>query len=226
VSDTPKTENILASNAAHEEPIVPPAVEHHGEDGDGSETFDALDLEAEALANMEEDSVHHPRPALKQLLTSEDIPSRFMTVLSIAFATLAVLCAGLLVTMYFKYRKAHAPKPVVVAAPIQIEFISQALGEFTVSVKSADPKVEERQLRAQLTAQCTTQETCDELKSHLAESRDLVLPVLSSANQEDFFNVEAKTTLRNKITDRLNSLTLPGKVSDVNFTNLAVEKGR
>ena len=165
----------------------------------------------------------HQTPKIKELLLSSDPPSRYMTVLSIIFASLAAVCFSMLIAMYLKHR--HHVKNTPPKAEREV-IISQPLGEFRVFLKSEKTDGSELELRADLVAECTTQEACDTLKTHLAEARDLIVPVLSGATQEDVMQTPSKNLLKRKATDRLNTMTLKGKVLQIDISNMTLERGK
>jgi flagellar basal body-associated protein FliL len=187
---------------------------------------DVLDLEASAMSEALEELTRLPpealkTPRIKELLQSPDTPSRFMTVLSIVFGILAVVCFSLLVTLYVKHR-AHEKKiaPVeekVVVAPI----ITEPLGEFKLFLT---PEGKERiELRVDIVAECSTQDACTYLKDHLPQARDVVLPVLSTSTREEFLSTDSKNLIRRKISERLNSIPMTGKVLQVHFSDMTIE---
>jgi len=204
------------------------------ESQEGEETSgkaDVLDLEASALSEALEELTRLPpeaakTPRVKELLQSPDLPSRFMTLLSIVFGILAVVCFGLLITLYVRHR-AHekallkAATSSVAVAPVPVDTISESLGEFHLFLSPEKPgRIE---LRVDVVAECSTQEACDYLKDHLPQSRDLALPVLSSATREEYLDSVSKRLIRKKIADRLNALPIGGKILQVDFTDMTIE---
>ena len=210
-----KPENV-SSNTSHNNTTSEPA--------EGA--IESLDLDAEALAQLEElteDSHGDETLPLKTLLQSSDTPTRFMTFLSMGFALLALICFGLLITLYIKNRNSHQVVKTEVVAPLA-PTITQSLGDFEAIVKPIGS--EEEQLSISIIAECNSTEVCETVKSHLAEVRDLVVPLLMGLTKEEWLSVDSKTLLRRKITDRINSMTLPGKVLQVDFSDLLIEKRR
>jgi flagellar basal body-associated protein FliL len=177
-------------------------------------------------AEMEEIvSVSHPpirAPRIKELLESQDPPSRFITYLSIAFGLLAMLCLGVLVKKYLEIRAAHQPAVVeeIKAAPEKV--YTQAIGEFKLVLKGAESP-NDGELRVDMTAECSTQEACDYLKDHLPQTRDIVIPVLVNVRREEVLNPESKNLMRRRIAEQLNSLPMKGKIIQILFTDMTVE---
>ncbi len=187
---------------------------------------DALDLDQEALSQLEEltDSAQE-NPPLKELLRSTDSPTRFMTLLSFVFGFLAVLCMGLLITLYVRMHHGHK----VVAPPPKAAFekvLIQNLGDFNLVIKASPTLAEDRTLTVEVNAECSNLDTYDLIKANLEEVRDVVAPLLLETTAEDWGNAEAKTLLRRKIADNINSLNFPGKVLQVDFSFQLVEKER
>lgn len=187
---------------------------------------DVLDLEASAMSQAFEELTQLPpeaakTPRIKELLQSSDSPSRFMTVLSIVFGILAIACFALLVSLYLKHRalqkKVVPVEAPVVAAPV----ITESLGEFKLFLS---PEGKERiELRVDVVAECSTQEACTYLKDHLPQSRDVVLPVLSSSTREEFLSPDSKNLIRRKIAERLNAIPMSGKILQVHFSDMTIE---
>lgn len=148
-----------------------------------------------------------------------------MTLLSMVFGILAIVCFGLLIMLYIRHR-AHekalrAATAVVTVAPVPVDTISETLGEFHLFLSPDKP--ERIELRVDVVAECSTQEACDYLKDHLPQSRDLVLPVLSSATREEYLDSASKRLIQKKITNRLNALPISGKILQVQFTDMTIE---
>jgi len=182
-------------------------------------------------------SFHLPNPKLKELIHSPDTPSRYLTWLALSFAGLAVICFGLLIGRYIQYRNTHrdveAEKAEEArlyggwlskqlafnrARPGEEPIFMQALGEFRVTWPGSE-------LRVSMSAQCTNEETCNELKARPEQVHDLLLPVLQASNPEDILNPNRKLELRRLISEKLNTLKFSGKVIMVDFLNLTVEPG-
>ena len=221
-SNEKKDAAATAINAEHDK------VAEHDKAVEQHET-NLVDFESDELAQLDELSqTDHPTPKLKELLQSPDSPSRFMTLLSLAFGVLACASFILLFTLYIQARRAHH-KPVAHEEKVQYQpSVTLDLGEFKLFIKSKDEKTEERELRVQIVAECTDDEVCDTIKARLTEARDLVSLVLVGTVQEDWMSVEPKNVIRKNISDRLNTMKFPEKhkVIQVHFTNMTIEEGK
>jgi hypothetical protein len=174
-------------------------------------------------------------PKLKELIHSSDAPSRYLTWLSISFGTIALCCFSLLVMRYLEYRKSlknpeiekmeearlyggwlagqnSFKKRMVGNEPV----FTQPLGEFRVLWPG-------REMRADLVAECTSEETCTGLKEIPEKIHDALLPVLQASSPEDVLNPNRKMELRRALTDKLNELQPASKVMQVDFSDLTVE---
>jgi flagellar basal body-associated protein FliL len=156
-------------------------------------------------------------PRLKEYLTSPDSPSRYLMILAILFGILAATCFGLLVTQYLKHRH-HAEKetaPVIQTVKIEATF-HQPLGQFKIDWDDAE-------LHADLDAECSTKEACEELKAKDTEARDLILPLLQGSSRSQVLNPTQKQYLRQQIAEKLNDLKLNGRVIQVDFSDLQID---
>ncbi|MBS1960120.1 MAG: flagellar basal body-associated FliL family protein [Bdellovibrionales bacterium] len=181
------------------------------------------ELETEELEEIV--SVSHPpirAPRIKELLESQDPPSRFITYLSIAFALLAAACLGVLVKKYLDIRAAHKPAITEEVKLTPEKIYTQALGEFRLILKGVESP-NDGELRIDMTAECSTQDACDYLKGHIAQTRDIVIPVLVNVRREEVLNPESKNLMRRRIAEQLNSLPMKGKIIQILFTDLTVE---
>jgi flagellar basal body-associated protein FliL len=151
-------------------------------------------------------------PAMKA-----DPISRKLILLSLIFATLALSCIGYLTFIYQQKKHANHATNSGETSTVAPQAITQGLEEIMVVLKN------EQELRVEMVAECSQIETCDYLKDHIPQARDLLIPVLSGMNPQDLPNVESKNLLRKKLTDRLNTLEMPGKVIQIEFVNLSVE---
>ena len=178
-------------------------------------------------------------PKLKELIRSPDSPSRYLTWLSLAFGGLAILCYGLLVNRYLEYRnqsrnleaeKAEAERLYGGWLNKQNAFnkmkmegedpvFTQALGEFRVLWATSE-------LRADLVAECTNEETCNGLKDRPEQVHDMILPIFQVRTPEQVLNPNSKLELRREIADKLNELKLKGKILQVDFTDLTIEPAK
>jgi len=177
------------------------------------------------------------KPSLKELLHSTDFPSRYLTILSLVFAALALTCFGILVTQYLKYR--HSVQNEASAREEEARLyggwlngqhkfrkkagedgieplITQALGEFRASWKDVE-------FRADLVAECSTEEACEQLKKMELQVRDLLLPVIQASNQEEVMNPARKLALRRRLAEKLNDLNLKGQVIQIDFNDMTLE---
>ena len=204
--------------------------ESHSEGGSAPHPSPSLEPAGEEL-----NSFALQKPKLKELIRSPDTPSRYLTWLSLAFGLLAFLCYGLLAERYLAYRKSLQNPEVDKAEEERLyggwlnkqnyfrkrltgedAVYTQELGEFRVSWPGAE-------LRADLVAECTDQDTCTALKSRPEQIHDLLLPVLQMSSQEKILNPNGKLDLRRNLSDKLNELKLKGKIIQVDFSDLTVE---
>ncbi len=194
---------------------------------------------AEAGISDEINLDHLPKPKLKELIRSTDSPSRYLTWLSLAFGGLAILCYGLLVNRYLDYRnrnrdleaeKAEAERLYGGWLNKQNAFnkmnmegedpvFTQSLGEFRVLWATSE-------LRADLVAECTNEETCNGLKDRPEQVHDMILPIFQVRTPEEVLNPNSKLELRREIVDKLNELKFKGKVLQVDFTDLTIEPAK
>ena len=203
---------------------------------DGSEKTENLDVSAPSDDDFGDlNSFHLQNPKLKELIHSSDTPSRYLTWLALSFAGLAVICFGLLIGRYVQYRNSHRDVEAEKAEearlyggwlnkqnaftrlrPGEDPIFMQALGEYRVTWPG-------NELRVSMSAQCTNEETCNELKARPEQLHDLLLPVLQASNPEDILNPNRKLELRRLISEKLNTLKFSGKVIMVDFSNLTIE---
>ncbi len=195
---------------------------------------------APAAGSSEEINLEHlPKPKLKELIRSPDSPSRYLTWLSLSFGALAILCYGLLVSRYIEHRnrnrdleaeKAEAERLYGGWLNKQNAFnkmkmegeepvFTQSLGEFRVMWATSE-------LRADLVAECTSEDACNQLKDRPEQVHDLVLPIFQVRTPEQVLNPNSKLELRREIVDALNGLKLKGKVLQVDFTDLTIEPAK
>ncbi len=174
-------------------------------------------------------------PKLKELIHSSDAPSRYLTWLSLSFGAIAVCCFSLLVMRYLDYRKSlknpeiekmeeerlyggwlagqnSFKKRMIGDEPV----FTQPLGEFRILWPG-------REMRADLVAECTSEETCKGLKEIPEKIHDALLPILQASSAEDVLNPNRKMELRRALTDKLNELQPESKVMQVDFSDLTVE---
>ena len=96
---------------------------------------------------------------------------------------------------------------------------TQPLGEFRVLWAKSE-------LRADLVAECTNEETCNALKDRPEQVHDLILPILQTSSPEQVLNPNSKLELRRAIVDKLNELKFKGKVIQIDFTDLTIEPAK
>lgn len=161
-------------------------------------------------------------PSIKELLESQDPPSRFMTFLSIAFGLLAIVCITTLVMKYLQARKAGHALVLEEPKPLPEKIITESLGEIRLILKGADSP-NDGELRVDVVAECTTQEACDYLKANQIRARDIVIPVLVNVRREEILNPDSKDLIRRRIAEQLNSMPMNGKIIQILFTDLTVE---
>lgn len=171
--------------------------------------------------DLSEAPVETPRAKKEKLVLTKEMKddpiSRKLINLSLLFAALAVICIGLLT--YIRYQKKHAGHPVATdATPVKLEpIITQPIEEIHVVLPN------EQHLRIEIVAECALKDTCDHIKNHPSEVRDLLIPVVTSIDPNLFSNLENKKLMRKKITDRLNTMEMNGKVIQVHFNNVSIE---
>lgn len=179
--------------------------------------------------------IHLPKPKLKELIRSADPPSRYLTWLSITFGFLAFTCYGLLIYRYIEHRNASRDLQAEEAErarlyggwlnkqlafnrprPGEDPVFMQGIGQFRVTWAGSE-------LRVSITAECTTEETCNELKNRPEEVSDLILPILQASSPEEVLNPNSKLELRRLLAEKLNTLKFSGKIMMVDFTDLTIE---
>ncbi len=208
MSDTEEKEKTTDSADPNPTPVDPTPKE---------ESHPAAEAEApEVLESLEINEEPQEKFSLKELLHSSDSPSRYLTLLSLLFGIAALVCLTLLVTQYMKRRHAEQKPPAVVEKPKSGTAITENLGEFAISWTNAE-------LRAELVAECTNQEACENLKRRKAEARDLTIPILEASSRDEILNPDKKLLVRRKIAEKLNEMKLGGKVLEVDFYELSVE---
>lgn len=176
--------------------------------------------ELEELVNEAHPPIRAPR--LKDLLESPDPPSRFMTYLSFAFALLAIACTVTLVMKYLEARRARHAVVIEEPKPVNEKVITESLGEFRLVLKGAESP-NDGELRVDVVAECSNQETCTYLKDHQIQARDIVIPVLVNVRRDEMLNPETKNQIRRRIAEQLNSLPMNGKIIQILFTDLTIE---
>jgi flagellar basal body-associated protein FliL len=186
---------------------------------DEADALESVDL-AE-LANLEPfpeaDSSDSKSPRLKEYLSSNDAPSRYLMVLSFVFGFLAISCFVLLLWQYLKHRHHEQKIEVKTAETVKIEpSFHQPLGEYRVQWDDAE-------MRADLNVECSTQVACDELKNKYVEAHDLLLPIFQASSRSEMLNPNQKTRLRQALANKLNELKLQGEVREVDITDLSIE---
>ncbi len=207
MTDTPKTPPETV------EPIAKTEASHDAEPS----TNATSEIPIEGIEGTPSDAPHNKKSAYQ--LTPEmkaDPVSRKLILLSISFAGLAIICIGFLTYTYYQKKHAHdSHSPVVNEEPAIV--IIQKLDEIRVKLRN------EQDLRAEIATECSDRATCDFVKDHPAQVRDLMIPILSAIDPDIFGNIEAKQTMRKNLVDRLNTLEMPGKVNQVHFNNFSIE---
>ena len=207
-----------------------PPPETSAEHGESTPETPAAELPEDEL-----NTFHSHAPKLKELIHSADSPSRYLTWLALSFAGMALICFGLLAGKYIQYRRAHRDVEAEKAEearlyggwlnkqlafnrgrPGEEPIFMQSLGEFRVSWPGSE-------LRANLVAECTNEDTCNALKAQPDRIHDLLLPLLQASNPEEVLNPNRKLELRRLLSEKLNTLKYSGKIMMVDFSNLTVE---
>jgi flagellar basal body-associated protein FliL len=194
-------------------------VEKHPEAS--AETPELMEETSSDTIDVAETPTEAPRAKKEKLVLTPEMKkdplSRKLITLSLVFASLAAICIGLLTYVRYEKKKAlhshDAESEPVKTAPI----ISQAIEEIHVVLQN------EQHLRIEIVAECAQIETCDHIKNNPAQVRDLLIPVISNIDSNLFSNLENKKLIRKKITDRLNTMEMTGKVIQVHFNNLSIE---
>jgi flagellar basal body-associated protein FliL len=182
------------------------------------------DAELAELAEIDEleearspDTAYAPPPRLKEYLRSPDSPSRYMMLLAILFAILAVSCFSILIFQYLKHRHHEQKSTAPVIETVKIDPVfQQALGQFKIDWDDAE-------MRASLVAECSTAEACEELKNKATEVEDLILPLLQMSSRAQILNPTQKQYLRQQIAEKLNGMKLNGKVIQIDFSDLTID---
>ena len=181
---------------------------------------DSAPLEAAEVVNLDDLEDFTPEtdktPKLKDYLRSSDAPTRYLLILSFLFAGIALFCFGFLVIQYVKHRH-DAQKVVIVKETNKVERVyRESLGEIRVMWTDGE-------LRADVVAECSLPETCEALKERKIEARDVTIPILQESNRSEMMNPARKLLIRNKIAEKLNELKIPGRVVQVDFTDMTIE---
>jgi flagellar basal body-associated protein FliL len=194
--------------------------------------------EKETTELPEPDSVSDaegPKPTLKELLHASDSPSKYLTILSMVFAGLALICSGILVVQYLKYRSNAKNEAARKEEEAKLyggwlagqhkfkyksengdDLVTQPLGEFRASWKNIE-------LRVDLVAECSDEETCKSLKDQELKVRDLLMPLIQGSSQEEVMNPTRKLAFRRRLAEKLNELELKGRVIQIDFTDMTLE---
>lgn len=195
------------------------------------ESTDTVEVEHQAPLKPEEieNDDQGKRPHIKELLSSKDSPSRYVTFLSMAFAALSLICATLLIVIFIQNRQANKPKvaSTELTTPVYEKAIQEPVGFFQITIKSNDPdQKRSEELRVDIVAECSSLDTCNLLKEKITQARDLINPILTSATREEILNLDSKTQIRQRIAEQLTGLVEPGKIEQVHFSDLTIEPGR
>ncbi len=205
---------------------VPSATPENHIDAELQDLLSDLPPISEDLLLTDEDAALEKNPSLKEMLGSDDVPSRFMTILSMVFAFLAITSIGLLIFAYLKYRHSNAPanveERVKHTGPIAPH--TQSLGEFKLYLKGELPR-NEGELRVDIVAECSTKEACDSINEHMAQARDKINPILMGCSRDDMMKLESKNQIRTRMTEQLNTLPMNGKIIQVFFNDMTIERG-
>lgn len=163
------------------------------------------------------DTLYTPPARLKEYFTSPNASSRYLMALSTLFAFLAVVCFSLLILHYWKHRHHVQKSSETVIETLRVEpTFHQSLGEFRV-------QWDQSEMRATLSAECSTEAACSNLKEKYAEVHDLILPVFQGSSEQNVTSPEHKQHLREELIEKLNELKLPGRVLQIDFTDLTIE---
>lgn len=181
------------------------------------EAIDTAELPA-AEAHGKAPRAKKPKMHLTPEMKADPI-SKKLILWSMIFAGLAVVCVGLLAYTHYQKKHAqnasHTEEVTEKLAPV----ITQKLDEIHVKLRN------EQDLRAEIVTECTTKETCEFIKGHPEQVRDLLIPILSAVDPDLFSSIENKKLVRKNLLDRLNTLEYPegGRIVQVHFNNLSIE---
>jgi flagellar basal body-associated protein FliL len=143
--------------------------------------------------------------------------SRKLILYSMAFASLALICIGLLTFVHYQKKRAEHPPVIAEIAHVPEPMITEPIQEIHVVLKNG------QDLRVEIVAECSSKDACSFIKTHTAQVRDLLIPILNTIEADQISSLEVKKLIRKKLTDRLNTLEMEGKVIQVHFNNLSVE---
>ncbi len=91
---------------------------------------------------------------------------------------------------------------------------------FTVNL--ADP-LGQRFIKISLEVEVTSSKVVPELEQQKPRIRDSIILLLSSKSYADIATMESKLMLKSEITERLNNILGPGKVSQVFITDMVIQ---
>ena len=143
--------------------------------------------------------------------------SRKLILYSMIFASMALICIGLLTYIHIQKKRAAHPSVNAEISHQLDPMITEQLQEIHVVLKNG------QDLRAEIVAECSLKTACDFIKNHTAQVRDLLIPILNTIETDQISSLEVKKLIRKKLTDRLNTLEMEGKVIQVHFNNLNIE---
>ncbi len=157
-----------------------------------------------------------PEPSVTSEMKNDPV-SKTMLFYSKLFASISV-CLLLILT----YQKWDIKK--LLSKPKTISESAVPQKSFTINMGSFEVVLEnEQDLEVTLSIDCSLQSSCDFIKGNRDQVRDLIIPILTGINPQELQSPESKQLIRNKITEKLNSILTNGKVLRVHFTDLTLE---
>lgn len=185
------------------------------------------DFDTETLEEDEKEQRERSRKlSIKEMLQSADIPSRFATVISLAFTILSITSLVILAYLLSRTKAQNARLNEEASKPVVEVTFYQPLGNFRVFLKKELEKERDPEVRVDITVECSTEPACLDLKNKLQEVRDLIHPILAALTVQEMLDPDTKELLRKRIADQLGGFTSQGKIIKVNFTDMTIENGK
>ncbi len=111
-----------------------------------------------------------------------------------------------------------APPPV---APKKNEILPIVdLDPFIVNLADRDTR---RYLKVKMSIEVSDKKVAEEVKKRMPEIRDIITLLLSSKTYNDLSTIDGKLALKTAIVNRLNSIIISGRVTNVYFTEFVVQ---
>ncbi len=118
--------------------------------------------------------------------------------------------------------QAQAPKQTAPpVAPKKEEILPTIdLDPFIVNLADRDTR---RYLKVKMTLEVSNEKALDEVKKRMPEIRDTITLLLSSKTYADLSTIDGKLALKASIINRLNTILVTGKITNVYFTEFVVQ---